>query len=171
MSLSPLELLMRIIDRSWNVVRHLVRGHVMIYRATGGRLGARVPGVPPMLLLNHVGAKSGVTRTTPLVYMPDGDRYVIVAAKGGHPNNPAWLYNLRANPSVTVQIGAKAVGMRARELDLKEHQTMWPRALAYTSHWRRYARRVPPSRTIPLVVLEAPAPDAGSTSAQSRSAD
>lgn len=173
MSLSPLELLMRVIDRSWDVVRHLVRGHVMIYRATGGRLGRHVPGVPPMLLLDHVGAKSGIPRTTPLVYMPDGDRYLIVAAKGGHPNNPAWLYNLRANPSVTVQIGAQASKMRARELGPEEHRILWPRALAYTSHWRRYARRVPPSRTIPLVVLEPPAatPGAASTAARSNPAD
>jgi len=109
-----------------------------------------------MLLLGHVGAKSGTTRTTPLVYMPHGDRYIVVAAKGGHPENPAWLYNLRAHPSVTVQIGARRVEMHARELNPEEHQTMWPRALAYTSHWRRYARRVPPSRTIPLIALEPP---------------
>jgi deazaflavin-dependent oxidoreductase (nitroreductase family) len=154
MSVSPVELLMRVIDRSWNVVRHLVRGHVMIYRASGGRLGQNVPGVPPMLLLDHVGAKSGTPRTTPLVYMPDGDRYIIVAAKGGHPENPAWLYNLRAHSSVTVQIGARRTEMNARELDPEEHRILWPHALAHNSHWRRYARRVPPSRTIPLVALE-----------------
>lgn len=154
MSVSPVELLMRVIDRSWGVVRYLVRGHVMIYRRTGGRLGQHVPGVPPMLLLDHVGAKSGATRTTPLVYMPDGDRYVVVAAKGGHPRHPAWLYNLRAHPSVGVQVGGRRVAMNARELGRTEHQALWPRALAYTSHWRRYARRVPPSRTIPIIALE-----------------
>jgi deazaflavin-dependent oxidoreductase (nitroreductase family) len=156
MAVSPVELLMRVIDRSWSVVRHLVRGHVAIYRLSGGRLGQNVPGVPPMLLLDHVGAKSGTPRTTPLVYMPDGDRYIIVAAKGGHPEHPAWLYNLRARSSVTVQIGARRVEMNARELDPEEYRIVWPRALAYTSHWRRYARRVPPSRTIPLVALEVP---------------
>lgn len=156
MAVSPVELLMRVIDRSWSVVRHLVSGHVLIYRASGGRLGQHVPGVPPMLLLDHVGAKSGRPRTTPLVYMRDGDRYIIVAAKGGHSHNPAWLYNLRAHPSVTVQIGTRRLDMVARELGPVEHQTLWPCALAYTSHWRRYARRVPPSRTIPLVALELP---------------
>jgi len=154
MSMSPVELLMRVIDHSWSVVRHLVRGHVAIYRASDGRLGHHVPGVPPMLLLDHVGAKSGTPRTTPLVYMPDGDRYIVVAAKGGHPKNPAWLYNLRAQPSVDVRIGSRRLAMTARELNGAERQAMWPRALAYTSHWRRYARRVPPSRTIPLVALE-----------------
>jgi deazaflavin-dependent oxidoreductase (nitroreductase family) len=86
--------------------------------------------------------------------MPDGHRYIIYAAKGGHPHNPAWLYNLRARPSVTVQIGAHRVDMNARELDPAEHRALWSRALAYNRHWRRYARRVPPSRTIPLVALE-----------------
>ena len=169
---SPVELLMRIIDRSWTIVRHLVRGHVAIYRVTGGRLGQHVPGVPPMLLLDHVGAKSGKPRTTPLVYMPDGDRYLIVAAKGGHPNNPAWLYNLRADPSVTVQVGARRAKMQARELGPEERQTLWPQALAHNRHWRRYARRVPPSRTIPLVVLEpvADIPNAGSDLATGKSA-
>ncbi|MCX8563976.1 nitroreductase family deazaflavin-dependent oxidoreductase [Mycolicibacterium mucogenicum] len=146
---------MRLIDRSWGLVCHLVHGHVWIYRATRGRLGQHVPGAPPMLLLDHVGARSGMPRTTPLCYMPDGDRYIIVAAKGGHPKNPAWLHNLRAHPLVTIQIGARRFEANARELDPEERQRLWPRALAYTSHWRRYARRVPPSRTIPLVALEA----------------
>jgi len=150
---------MRVIDRSWSVVRHLVRGHVLIYRASGGRLGHRVPGAPPMLLLDHVGAKSGAPRSTPLCYMPEGGRYIVVAAKGGHPKNPAWLYNVRAHPSVSVQIGARRVEMNARELDSEEHRVLWPQALAYTSHWRRYARRVPPSRTIPMIALE-PTPKA-----------
>jgi deazaflavin-dependent oxidoreductase (nitroreductase family) len=107
-----------------------------------------------MLLLDHLGAKSGTPRTTPLCYMPDENRYIIVAAKGGHPNNPAWLHNLRAQSLVTIQIGARRFEVTARELDPEERQTLWPQALAYTSHWRRYARRVPPSRTIPLVALE-----------------
>lgn len=154
LSASPIELLMRLIDRSWNIVRHLVHGHAIIYRLTRGLLGQHIPGTPPMLILDHIGAKSGTRRSTPLCYMPDGVRYIVVAAKGGHPQNPAWLYNLRAHPSVTVQIGSGRVKMNARELNPEEHQTMWPQALDYTSHWRRYARRVPPSRTIPLVALE-----------------
>jgi F420H(2)-dependent quinone reductase len=86
--------------------------------------------------------------------MPDGDRCIIVAAKGGHPEHPAWLYNLRAHFAVTVQIGARHIEVNARELGPEEHRALWPRALAYTSHWRRYARRVPPSRTISLIALE-----------------
>jgi deazaflavin-dependent oxidoreductase (nitroreductase family) len=151
---SPFELLMRVIDRSWRIVGPLARGHAAIYRATRGLLGQHVPGVPPMLLLDHVGAKSGTSRTTPLVYMPDGERFVVVAAKGGHPTNPAWYYNLRANPHAIVQIGTRRFEVQASEIDPEERRTLWPQALAYTSHWRRYARRVPASRTIPLIALE-----------------
>lgn len=153
MSVSPLELLMRVVDRSWRVLGPLTRLHAAIYRASRGHLGQRVPGVPPMLLLDHVGAKTGTLRTTPLVYMPDRDRLVIVAAKGGHPNNPAWLYNLRAHPRTRIQVGPRRLEVTAREIDPDERATLWPQALAYTSHWRRYARRNP-ARTIPLIALE-----------------
>lgn len=142
----------RIADHSWPVLGRLFRGHTAVYRATGGRLGHRLPGVPPMLLLDHVGAKSGKHRTTPLVYMPDGDRFIVVAAKGGHPENPAWLYNLRAHPDTEIQIGKRRIGVHVREAQGEERRTLWPQALAYTAHWRRYARRT--QRTIPLLILE-----------------
>jgi deazaflavin-dependent oxidoreductase (nitroreductase family) len=150
--MSPVELLLRIGDRCWPVLAPLMRGHAAVYRATGGRLGQRLPGVPPMLLLDHVGARSGTLRTTPLVYMPIEDRFIVVAAKGGHPQNPAWLYNLRAHPDTTIQIGRRRIPVHAREVDATERRTLWPTALAYTAHWRRYERRT--RRVIPLLILE-----------------
>jgi deazaflavin-dependent oxidoreductase (nitroreductase family) len=152
MSSSPLEFILRIIDRSWRVLGPLMRGHAVVYRATGGRLGQWLPGVPPMLLLDHIGARSGKLRTTPLVYMPDRDRFIVVAAKGGHPKNPAWLYNLRAHPDTAIQIGKQRIDVHAAEADGDERRTLWPKALAYTAHWRRYERRS--QRTIPLLILE-----------------
>ena len=76
---------MRLADKSWPVLRRLMTLHTVAYRATGGRIGHRVPGAPPMLLLDHVGAKSGVKRTTPLVYVDDvvdgdGDRTLLSTA-------------------------------------------------------------------------------------------
>jgi deazaflavin-dependent oxidoreductase (nitroreductase family) len=104
-----------------------------------------------MLLLDHVGARSGKKRTTPLVYMPDGDRFVIVAAKGGHPQHPAWLHNLRAHPDTQIQIGDRRIEVHASEANAEKRQRLWPKALVYNSHWRRYERRT--ERTIPLVIL------------------
>ena len=89
---------MSLADRSWPVLRRLMEGHTRIYRATGGLVGHRFPGAQPMLLLDHVGAKSGARRTTPLVYVDDGPDVVLVASKGGHPKDPAWYHNLRAHP-------------------------------------------------------------------------
>jgi deazaflavin-dependent oxidoreductase (nitroreductase family) len=105
-----------------------------------------------MLLLDHVGARSGKRRTTPLVYMPDGESYVIVAAKAGHPANPSWLHNLRAHPDTEVQIGSRRVKVHAREAATAERQRLWPLAATYNSHWRRYQART--RREIPVLILE-----------------
>jgi len=104
-----------------------------------------------MLLLEHVGAKSGKRRTTPLVYMPDGDDYVVVASKGGFPKHPSWLHNLRANADVEVQVGSRRVPVRAREAAGDERVRLWARAVGYNRVWGDYQRRT--EREIPLVVL------------------
>jgi len=130
----------------------LFKGHAAVYRATGGRVGGRLPGVPPMLLLDHIGAKSGQRRITPLVYMPDRDDFLIVAAKGGHPQNPSWLYNLRAHPDVEIQVRGRRIKVHAREVDAEERQRLWPVAATYNSQWRHYQSRTP--REIPLLILE-----------------
>ena len=88
-------------------------GHAQIYRLSGGRIGHRFPGMAPMLLLDHVGAKSGTQRTTPLLYIEEGGRYVVVASVGGAPKHPAWYLNLGANPAATVQVGRRRLGVSA----------------------------------------------------------
>src|SRR5437868_3503254 len=85
--------MMSLVDRSWPVLRRMMGAHTLIYRLSGGLIGHRFPGTPPMLLLEHVGAKSGAKRTTPLVYVDDPPNLVLVASKGGHPRNPAWHHN------------------------------------------------------------------------------
>src|SRR3954454_1638352 len=139
-------------DRLWPVLGPLMRGHAAVYRATGGRVGGRLPGVPSLLLLDHVGARSGRRRTTPLVYMPDGENLLVVASKGGHPRDPAWMHNLRANPETMVQIGRRRIPVRAREAAAAERERLWPAAAAYNRHWARYRTRT--SREIPFVLLE-----------------
>lgn len=140
------------VDRMWPVLRRLMGGHALVYRATGGRIGHRLPGLPPMLLLDHIGARSGRRRTTPLVYVPDGDDVVIVASKGGHPRNPAWFHNLRANPDMTIQIGSERRSVRARVASPNERARLWPKAVAAYPGYRGYQERT--EREIPLVILE-----------------
>lgn len=144
---------LKIAARSWPVLGPLMRGHAMVYRATRGRIGGWLPGYPPtLLLLDHIGARSGKKRTTPLVYMPDGDDFVIVGAKGGHPHHPAWLHNLRANPMTEIQIGAERQAVRAREVSGEERARLWLALIAHNPVWEQYRRRT--EREIPVVVLE-----------------
>jgi deazaflavin-dependent oxidoreductase (nitroreductase family) len=143
---------MRLVDRSWPVLRRLMGAHTFVYRASGGLIGHKVPGSPPMLLLDHKGAKSGQQRTTPLLYVDDGDDVVIVASKGGNPKNPAWFHNLKANPETTIQIGSEKRPVRARVADDEERKRLWPKAVETYSGYAGYQKRT--DRKIPLVVLE-----------------
>src|ERR687890_118926 len=85
--------------------------HTGLYRATGGKLGGRM-GKNPILLLNTVGRKSGKKRVTPLLYVVDGEDYVIIASQGGAPTHPAWYLNLMANQDATVEVGDRKVRVR-----------------------------------------------------------
>jgi len=140
-----------LVDRSWPVLTRLMGAHVALYRRSGGRLGHKPPGLPPMLLLDHVGARSGTKRTSPLVYTRDGDDYVLVASKGGYPRHPAWFHNLKANPDTTIQVGRRVLHVQARVASDEERERLWPRCLATYRGFAGYQQRA--GRTIPLVVL------------------
>ena len=137
--------------------------HTFLYRRTGGRLGHTVPGVRgKMLLLDHVGAKSGTKRTSPLLYVKDGEDVVVVASKGGFPKHPAWFHNLDGQPR---HHGADR--LRAARRSTPASPTR--RSASASGRWRStayhgyedYAARSK-GREIPLVVLEpAPSPSAG----------
>jgi F420H(2)-dependent quinone reductase len=128
--------------------------HTALYKVSGGRLGHTIPGVPgKMLLLDHVGAKSGTKRTSPLLYFRDGDDMVIVASKGGFPKNPAWYYNLKANPLTEVQVGSHHVPVRARVATAEERERLWPEAVKSYHGYADYQVRSK-GREIPLVILE-----------------
>ena len=139
-------------DRSWSLLRRGAGLHAAAYRASGGLIGHRFPGLPQMLLLEHVGAKSGQRRTSPLAYARDGDDLVLVASKGGHPKHPAWFHNLKANPDTTVQVGSERRPVHARVAEPEERDRLWAKADAEWSDFRTYRERS--GREIPLVVLE-----------------
>ncbi|MFL5843354.1 MAG: nitroreductase family deazaflavin-dependent oxidoreductase [Solirubrobacteraceae bacterium] len=139
-------------DKMWPVTRRLMAGHTALYKATNGRVGHTFPGFPTMLLLDHVGARSGVRRTAPLLYVADGEDLVIVASKGGFPKHPAWFHNLKANPDTTVQVGREKRAVRARVADETERARLWPKAVASYKGYRDYQERSK-GRTIPMVIL------------------
>lgn len=147
----------RVLDRATPLVSAATRAHVALYRRTGGRLGHRVPGMPTMLLLDHVGARSGRPRTTPLLYLADPaepDDLVVVASYGGHPRHPAWFHNLRAHPDTTVQVRDEVRPVHARVATAEERARLWPAALETYRPYAGYQRRADEvGRTIPFVVL------------------
>ena len=132
-------------------IRSGTAAHALLYRASRGRVAGRI-GRLPLLLLEHTGARSGRRRVTPLGYVRDGERIVLIASKGGHPRHPAWFHNLRAHPDATVQIGARRLAVHARVADPQERARLWPRVLEAHGGYAGYQRRT--TREIPLVILE-----------------
>jgi deazaflavin-dependent oxidoreductase (nitroreductase family) len=143
---------LKVADRSWPVLNRLMGGHAAVYRATGGLIGHRFPGSPPVLLLDHVGAKSAKQRTSPLVYARDGENVILIASKGGYPRNPAWFHNLVANPDTSVQIGSRHRQVHARVADAAERKRLWPKVVEVYGGYDDYQQRT--EREIPLVILE-----------------
>lgn len=144
--------LLDLVERTWPVLRRVAGGHTQVYRLTRGLIGHRIPGLPPNLLLDHVGARSGVKRTVPLLYLTDGADLVLVASKGGYPRHPAWFHNLKAHPDTTVQVGAQIRRVHARVATKAERERLWPRAVAAYPGYADYQARA--EREIPLVILE-----------------
>jgi deazaflavin-dependent oxidoreductase (nitroreductase family) len=141
-------------DKIWPALNRAAGVHTWLYRRTGGRIGQDIPGVRGrMALLDHVGAKSGKHRTSPLLYFTDGDDVILVASKGGYPKHPGWYHNLRANPDTIVQIGSERRAVHARVATPEERARLWPMA---EREWPGYADYQARSkgREIPLVVLE-----------------
>lgn len=147
-----MDLQLRIADKTWPALSKLMGGHARVYRATGGRIGQHIPGVPPVCLLDHVGAKSGKKRTSPLLYIEDGKDVVIVASKGGYEKNPAWFYNLKANPETTVQIGRELRPVLAHVATATERERLWPKAVEVYPSYQQYQDRT--DRKIPLLILK-----------------
>jgi deazaflavin-dependent oxidoreductase (nitroreductase family) len=121
------------------------------FRANSGRVGGYFEGAP-MILIHHVGAKSGVERVTPLVHFPEDDeRTVIVASAGGAPNHPAWFHNLKANPKIEVEVGAEAYTVVAEEITGPERDEVWERVTTKAPGFADYQRKT--DRVIPLLRL------------------
>lgn len=121
------------------------------FRANEGMVGGPLEG-RSMLLLHHVGAKSGIERVSPLVYRAEGDTRVIIASKGGAPTNPDWYHNLVANPTTTVEIGTETVAVTARAAKGAERTLLFDAAAAEMPQFAEYQANT--SREIPVIVLE-----------------
>ncbi len=120
------------------------------FRANSGKVGGQFAG-KPLALLHTVGAKSGQPRINPVACMKDGDRYVIIASKGGAPENPDWYYNVVANPLVTVEYGTETFKARATVATEPERTRLYNRMAAERPTFAEYERMT--TRAIPVIIL------------------
>lgn len=121
------------------------------FRANGGETFGVFKG-RPLLLLTTTGAKSGESRTTPLVYSKDGDRVVIIASMGGAPKHPAWYLNLAANPGVTVELGTEKFAATASSAEGTERDRLYAQQAEMMPAFNQYEQKT--TRRIPVVLLE-----------------
>ncbi len=123
------------------------------FRATGGHPGGDWAGTP-MILIHHIGARSGIERVTPLGYFPLGDgRFAVVASSGGAPSHPAWYHNLKAHPVIAAEVGAETLTVVAEELDDTARAELWPKLVARFPTVGKYQATT--ARQIPVFVLTA----------------
>ena len=127
------------------------------FRANNGRVATFAS--QPLLLLTHTGAKTGKLRTNPLAYFRDGDRYIVVASKGGAPTNPDWYYNLLANPRTTIEVGNERIEVTVEPAGPAERERLWAMVIERNPAFQEYEKKT--RRTIPLVILMPSLPGAG----------
>ena len=127
------------------------------FRANKGRVATFAR--QPLLLLTHTGAKTGKRRTNPLAYFRDGDRYIVVASKGGAPTNPDWYYNLLANPRAIIEVRNEQLEVTAKPGDPAERERLWAMVIERTPTFKEYEKKT--RRTIPLVILTPSFPGVG----------
>lgn len=121
------------------------------FRANGGRVGGPFEGAP-LLLLTTTGAKSGRAYTTPVMYLPDGERMVVFASKGGAPTNPAWFHNLAADPDAGVEVGDETFAVHATITSGEERERLFARQAQLYPQFADYAQKT--TREIPVVALQ-----------------
>jgi deazaflavin-dependent oxidoreductase (nitroreductase family) len=120
------------------------------FRANHGKVGGNFEGAP-LLLLHSVGAKSGETRVSPMMYLADGDRFLVFASKAGAPDNPDWYHNLKANPDATIEVGDDTIAVRAEELPRGERDEKYAEQAALFPGFADYEQKT--DRVIPVLAL------------------
>ncbi|WNG92387.1 nitroreductase family deazaflavin-dependent oxidoreductase [Mycobacterium sp. ITM-2016-00318] len=132
-------------------MKYFARAHIWAYQRTDGIVGARLLWFPAALVTT-TGRKTGEPRTTPTLYLRDGDRVILPASFGGRDANPGWYHNLQSNPKVHVQIRGEHRDLIARDATDEERKRLWPKLVRMYPPYRNY--REATDRVIPLVVCE-----------------
>ena len=128
-----------------------LQAHIDEFRTHKGKLGGDF-GDSPTLLLHHLGARSGIERVCPLGYQSVDGGYAVFGTNWGKPENPAWYFNVQANPETTIEVGTEVVSVRARVARGEERDRVWARQTQLVPAMGDYGRRA--GRRIPVVILE-----------------
>jgi deazaflavin-dependent oxidoreductase (nitroreductase family) len=120
------------------------------FRKNQGKVGGYFKGAP-LLLLHHTGARSGKVRVNPMMYLKDGDRYLVFASKGGADTNPDWYYNMKAHPDVQIEVGDKTIEARADEVTGPERDKLYNRQASIYPTFAEYQQKT--KRIIPVIAL------------------
>lgn len=132
-------------------IKWMSRFNTLIYQRSNGKLGGTFQ-KGPVALLTTTGRKTGEPRVSPLLYMRDGDRVIVVASRGGSDKNPMWYLNLKADPKVSVQIKDEVLQLRARDATAEEREHYWPKLVAMYPNFDDYQSWT--DRVIPVVICE-----------------
>ena len=131
-------------SNDWNA------GIIAEFRKNHGRVGGYFKGAP-LLLLHHTGARSGKARLNPIMYLKDGDRYLVFASKGGADTNPDWYYNMKAHPDVQIEVGDEKINARAEEITGPERDELYKRQAFIYPTFAEYQQKT--KRMIPVIAL------------------
>ena len=139
-------------ERKFKLIRIISKVHGYIYLLSRGKFGANL-GSMLFVLLTTTGSRSGKPRTLPLTAIPYGNRYILIASFGGSPVDPAWLTNIRHNPTIQITIGTTTWNAYAQIVEPPdpEYEELWEKAVATYKGFERYQKAT--SRKIPVVVL------------------
>ncbi|WP_119066649.1 nitroreductase family deazaflavin-dependent oxidoreductase [Rubrobacter indicoceani] len=132
------------------VQKYATKLHTAVFKASRGRIGSRMVGSPVLILLT-TGRKSGQRRETPLLYLPDGEDFAIVASNGGTARAPAWYLNLKADPEVEVLVGGERLAAVAEEVHGDKKRRLWAGLVEMYPTYTDYRRKT--EREIPVVFL------------------
>jgi len=134
------------------LIKWMSRINTAAYKMSGGRVGGTFLQGAPVALLTTIGRKTGQPRVSPLLFLRDGNRVVLVASQGGRANNPMWYLNLKANPRVTVQIKKEVLRLTARDATVAERAQYWPQLVSMYSAFADYQSWT--ERVIPIVICD-----------------
>ncbi|EHB57795.1 hypothetical protein MycrhDRAFT_0230 [Mycolicibacterium rhodesiae JS60] len=134
------------------IIKWMSRAQTFLYKRTGGKVAGTFLQGTPVALLTTTGRKTGEPRVSPLLYLREGDRVVLVASQGGAAKHPMWYLNLKADPKVTVQIKDEILYLTARDATEQERAEYWPKLVAMYSSFEDYQAWT--DRVIPIVICD-----------------